>query len=292
MNAPEDPRGFRTDECEALQETLAARLAGDPDAVMAEAQERHLDRCPRCRVEWEQSERLWAAMAELSAEVPSADLRQRLARTIEAYREGVSGAAGSGAEAVSSARPPLAFGPRARRRRLRVALRAGYGLAAALAGVAIGLVLARQAPFERESETVTGLHQEVRGLREVLALSLLQQTSASARLEGVSVGAGLAAVDAEVRTALLDTLAHDPNPNVRLAAVDALAPRAADPDVQRRLVEVLGDDGAPLVQIAVADALLAADGERARQLVAPLAESPEARPEVREFVRRRLGRST
>jgi hypothetical protein len=280
-------------ECEGLQEALAARLAGDLDAVLTEDQERHLDRCPRCRAEQEQNLRLWAAMGELGAEVPSAELRGRLARTIEAYREGMAGVATAAPDGGAGAgRAPLAFRTRARRRGLRVALRAGYALAAALGGVAIGLVLARQAPFAHEGETVTALHQEVRGLREVLALSLLQQTSASARLEGVSVGAGLAAVDAEVRTALLDTLANDPNPNVRLAAVDALAPRAADPEVQRRLVEVLADDGAPLVQIAVADALLAADGERARQLVAPLAESRDARPEVREFVRQRLGRST
>jgi hypothetical protein len=281
-----------------VQELLAARLAGDPDAVLTEAMERHLGDCARCRAEQEETERLWTAMGELGAEVPTADLRQGLDRTVQSYRAGMAGAAApdaAGAAATAdrpAAGPPLAFRQRPRRRPLRLALRAGYGLAAALAGVAIGIVLARQAPRASEADTVTALHQEVRGLREVLALSLLQQGSASARLEGVSVGAGLAAVDGEVRAALLDTLANDPNPNVRLAAVDALAPRAGDPEVQRRLALALREDGSPLVQIAVADALLASDGERARRLVAPLAESRTVRPEVRDYVRQRLGHST
>ena len=280
--------------CESVQEILAARLAGDADAVLTETMERHLDACPRCRGDQEENARLWAALGELAEDVPSADLRRRLARTIEAYREGMAGAADATAAPAPDpgvARSPLAFRPR-RSRPLRLALRAGWAVAAALAGIAVGLVLARQQPFERESETVTALHQEVRGLREVLALSLLQQGSASARLEGVSVGAGLAGVDGEVRAALLDTLANDPNPNVRLAAVDALAPRAADPDVQRRLAALLREDGSPLVQIAVADVLLTADTEGGRRLVAPLAESRSARPEVREYVRQRLGHST
>ena len=285
-------------DCQGVQEVLAARLAGDGDSVLTEAMERHLDACPRCRAEHEETARLWAAMGELAAAVPSDDLRRRLARTLEAYREGMSGVEGAGGAAMrtgparSGAKAPLAFRQRLRRRPLRYALRAGYGLAAALGGIAIGMVLARQGSDARGAETVTALHQEVRGLREVLALSLLQQGSASARLEGVSVGAGLAGVDGEVRAALLDTLANDPNPNVRLAAVDALASRAADPDVQRRLVAVLQEDGSPLVQIAVADVLLTSDGERARQLLAPLAESRSARPEVREYVRQRLGSST
>lgn len=285
------------DDCQGVQEVLAARLAGDSDSVLTEAMERHLDACPRCRAEQEETARLWTAMGELAAAVPTGELRRRLALTLEAYREGMSGAAGdNGAatrgEPARAARPPLAFRQRLRRRPLRYALRAGYALAAAFGGLALGVVLARQGSDAREAETVTALHQEVRGLREVLALSLLQQGSASARLEGVSVGAGLAGVDRDVRTALLDTLANDPNPNVRLAAVDALAPRAADPDVQRRLVAVLEEDGSPLVQIAAADVLLTSDAVRARRLLAPLAESRSARPEVREYVRQRLGDST
>ncbi len=133
---------------------------------------------------------------------------------------------------------------------------------------------------------------ELRALRQEVALSMLQQTSASARLQGVSVGAQVSRQDPEVLAALLQTLATDESPNVRLAAVDALAGRAGEPAVQQLLGEALRKEVSPLVQIALADALLSADGEQARRIVAPLATRVGVRQEVRQYVRQRLGMHT
>jgi hypothetical protein len=293
-----EPGPLTLQVCEETQIWLAGNLAGSPEPLPA-AVEAHLAECPRCHAEAAESRRLWRQLEELATPVPSGELRRRFEATLAAYREGLAGvvadpggpAAGAGAKPTGGApvRQPLPFRQRLRRRPLRYALRLGYAAATLLAGVGIGMLVARPAA---PPESMTALHAEVRGLREVLALSLLQQGSASARLEGVSLGAGLAGGDPEVLAALLDTLATDPNPNVRLAVVDALAVRAADPAVQRRLGEVLRREPSPLVQIALADALLAADGRGARNLVAPLATSREVRPEVREFVRQRLGNRT
>jgi hypothetical protein len=126
-------------------------------------------------------------------------------------------------------------------------------------------------------------------MRQVLALSLLQQSTASGRLQGVSVSADVARQSPQVLQALLETLATDPNPNVRLAVVDALASRAAEPAVQQRMGQALQHEPEPLVQIAIGDALLAADGQRARQLVEPLVKNPQARPEVRQHLLARMG---
>jgi hypothetical protein len=290
MSAAEEPLANPDPRCEEAQEWLAARLAGSPEPPLA-AVEAHLAECPRCHAEAAESERLWERLGELAVPVPSAELRRRFDATLAAYREGLAATPAGEAPAAGpgSLRPALSFRQRLRRRPLRYAVRFGYAAAALLAGVGIGVALSRPAT---PPEAMTALHQEVRGLREVLALSLLQQTSASARLEGVSLGAGLAGQDPEVLAALLHTLASDPSPNVRLAAVDALAGRAADPTVQRRLGELLPREPSPLVQIALADALLTADGGGARRLVAPLATSREVRPEVREFVRQRLADRT
>ena len=111
-------------------------------------------------------------------------------------------------------------------------------------------------------------------------------------MQGVSVGAQVSRQDPEVLAALLKTLATDESPNVRLAAVDALAGRAGEPAVQQRLGEALRKEASPLVQIALADALLSADGEQARRIVAPLATKVGVRQEVRQYVRQRLGMRT
>ena len=70
-------------------------------------------------------------------------------------------------------------------------------------------------------------------MRQMLMLSLMQQQSATERLRGVSGSVQIDQPGAEIVRALLETLMHDPNVNVRLACVDALR-RFSEQDVVRR----------------------------------------------------------
>ena len=67
------------------------------------------------------------------------------------------------------------------------------------------------------------LRGQVESLRQLVALSLLQEQSASARLRGVNYSYQMTQPDREVQQALLHAVNHDTNVNVRLSAVDALA---------------------------------------------------------------------
>ena len=60
-------------------------------------------------------------------------------------------------------------------------------------------------------------------MRQLVALSLMQQQSASERLRGVSWAYQAEPSDREILEALVAAVNHDANVNVRLAAVDALA---------------------------------------------------------------------
>jgi len=72
-------------------------------------------------------------------------------------------------------------------------------------------------------------------------------------------------------SALLDTLMHDPNVNVRLASIDALK-RFADQDVVRRgALDTLPRQASPLVQIALIDFLLETQGPEAAGVLRRLA---------------------
>ncbi|HEV8629501.1 MAG TPA: hypothetical protein VGV61_04220 [Thermoanaerobaculia bacterium] len=274
MNGPND--------CEPIREAWAAALAaGEP--LSAEVAS-HLDTCAACHTAVAEMEALWKRLGALADAAPSGVLRRDFAAVLAGYREGMGGRATT----VAAPAPPGRVAPFRRRSTRRRVYQLGYGLAALLAGMVLG-VLGRQ---RTQGGEMSEMRAELRSLRQDVALSMLQQTSASARLEGVSVGAQVARQDPELLAALLDTLATDPSPNVRLAAVDALASRAAEPAVQQQLALALSKEASPLVQIAMADALLSADGARARRLVAPLASSPGVRQEVRQYVRQRLGMRT
>ena len=54
-----------------------------------------------------------------------------------------------------------------------------------------------------------------------------------------------------VVTALLDTLMHDPNVNVRLATVDALRQFGDRPAVRKGLIDAMQKQESPMVQVAL-----------------------------------------
>ena len=93
-------------------------------------------------------------------------------------------------------------------------------------------------------------------MRQLVALSLMQQQSASERLRGVSWAYQAEPSDREVLGALVTAVNHDTNVNVRLAAVDALRRFAASPETRRAVVEALPSQTTPLVQVALIDLLV------------------------------------
>jgi uncharacterized protein (UPF0147 family) len=167
------------------------------------------------------------------------DRRERFDSMLEVYRQGMNDA--------PATRGALNSWIRQWRPRL-------FQFAMGLALLAVGVIAGRSysAPSESISE-MNQLRSELHGLREMVALSLLQQQSASERLKGVSWSYRIEQPGDQVRTALLDTLMHDANVNVRLAAVDALRQFGENPQVRSGLVEALERQNAALVQIAMID---------------------------------------
>ncbi len=93
-------------------------------------------------------------------------------------------------------------------------------------------------------------------MRQMVALSLLQQQSASERLRGVSWAYQSEPTNNEVLTALVGAVRNDPNINVRLAAVDALGAFAQNPQARQALREALPRESTPIVQVALIDLLV------------------------------------
>ena len=137
----------------------------------------------------------------------------------------------------------------------RALARTQWLMAASVAGVALlaGLLIGRANAPAPASPDVVALREELRDLRHMVALSLMQQQSASERLKGVGWSTRLEGPSEEVVTALIDTLRHDATVNVRLASIDALKRFAERDDVRRAALDVLQTQRVPLVQMALID---------------------------------------
>jgi len=271
--------------CEDMLAEITAhtleREGTGPSELPAELRE-HLAGCPACREEAEALGELWGRLALLEAAPPEVELRERFDAVLAAYQAGLA--------ASSAAEPQAARTPWWRRLLApspgRPGLQLAYGLLTLVLGAGLGALVAGRGVTGGEMRELRG---EVQALNEKVTLSLLDDSSATERLQGVSYGARMDRPDRRVIEALVSAATSDPNVNVRLAAIEALAPRAAQPPVFGPLVHSLPDQGSPLVQVALVDLLLESDGSAARDAALRLVADDKTDPEVRRHVRERLG---
>jgi len=132
-----------------------------------------------------------------------------------------------------------------------------------------------------QAASLAEVRGELREMREMLMLSLMQQQSASERLRGVSGTVQIDQPGTEIVRSLLETLMHDPNVNVRLACVDALR-RFSEQDVVRRgTAQALAESSYPLVQIALIDFMVETKDKEAVDALRRLSEDATVNEAVR-----------
>lgn len=104
-----------------------------------------------------------------------------------------------------------------------------------------------------EDDKVSLLTQQIADLQEMVMLSLLEKESATDRLKAVNLTHEMDEASTQVTKALLKTLNHDENVNVRLAALEALKPYTKEGQVREELIHSIGKQESPLVQVALAE---------------------------------------
>jgi hypothetical protein len=225
----------------------------------------HLASCETCRSELSRIGALWQSLDLLPLEEPGGQVRERFYEMLGAYRQG-----------LASAEPRKTV--------------AWWQMAAAAALLAVGLgigygVRGNGPLFGGAPAEVSQLREEVANMRQLVALSLMQQQSASDRLRGVTWAYRAEPSDREVLGALVTAVNHDTNVNVRLAAVDALRKFSASPETRRAVVEALPSQTTPLVQVALIDLLVDFKERSAEGALKTLAESRDANEGVRQQAR-------
>src|SRR5260370_32482843 len=132
---------------------------------------------------------------------------------------------------------------------LRSPLGAAAWSAALLAiGVFAGLRLAGPKP---PSPDLAAMQTELASMKQLVVLSMLQQQSASARLEGVTWSTREQQLDPQVLSALLHTLRYDASVDVRLAALEPLSLLRRQPQGHKVIIEPRPQYQTPLLQVAL-----------------------------------------
>jgi len=209
---------------------------------------------------------LWERLADMPAPEPSQALNARWQSTLETLlysREDSN-------RRVSRTWSFASFWPTS----------AAWQAAIALACLLIGMVAGTNLPGR--SKEIAKLHEEIASTRDMVALSLLQQQSATERLRGVDYTGRMQTMEPEVVSALTEAVAHDPSVNVRLAAIDALNKASGSPGVLQSLTQSLPRQDSPMVQAALIDYLVEARDHKALGTLRQLAAEPDLNPAVLE----------
>ncbi len=123
-----------------------------------------------------------------------------------------------------------------------------------IVGGGFGYMLSPSKEYKQEISLLSG---EMRVMKEMMMLTLLEKPAAQDRLRAVSMSTELPYADTRIIAALVQTLNEDANVNVRLVTVEALARFGDYPEVREALVESIAGQTSPLVQIALAEAMVA-----------------------------------
>lgn len=276
--------------CQRVQECFVDYQDGSLAAGEAAELRTHLASCPTCQREWAALQEITRKLDSLPAPAPSPRLREQFYAMLETH------------ERQAGNSRPFAFA-RSRLDRFfdallphRPSLQFAFSLALLAGGVLVGARLLAPEPVaiavpvadESAKKEIEALRKRMDDMGQLVAASLLQQKSTSDRLKTVLATMDLANPDRKVLADLVGALAFDPSINVRLSALEALAPHTGDSLVRAGLLSALPRETAPLVQVGMIE-LLAAAGERdAAPVLDKLARDEAADKNVRDAARRAL----
>ena len=261
-------------KCEEMEELLPDYLQGSLRAEQDGLVERHLAECADCR----EDVVIWKKLSLLPVEKPRKESRERFETMLQAYQTGRGDRAPARMERPKRApvwdwlRSPVGA----------VAWSAALLVAGIFAGNILGSKTHTNTGTNPNQDEIVALRSDLANMKQMVVLSMLQQQSASERLQAVSYSTRVDQLDPQVMSALVHTLRYDGSVDVRLAALDALSRHGAQPQVHKGVVDALQEQQSPLVQVALIDLMLEWRDPDAAQRLRNFVQTPNLNPTVKQ----------
>lgn len=258
--------------CQHFRESVPDYLLGGLDQAEQDRMLEHAASCHACRDELEDLSAIWTKLGVLPEEQPGEELRTRFYTMLGAYKQGLE-------QPHPAARWKALLSDRLQQWwPQRPVMQFALTLLLVITGLTTGYFL-RDVMTHRIGSA--SLRQEMNGMQQMLAVSLMEQPAASERLRGIALSTRTESPGTEMLQALLDTLENDPSVNVRLAAVDALYLFRNDPLVREGVLRALDRQESPLVQIALIELTTSLREERALEALRRLTQNRDLIDDVR-----------
>jgi anti-sigma factor RsiW len=265
-------------KCHDIRELMPEFLAGQLSVDASDQLDAHLAKCADCRGELEQVESMWTALGDLPVGEPGPGLRSRFYAMLEEEKRRLAQA-----ERTSWTKRlegwVESWWPR----------RPAFQMATAAVLLVVGVIAGSNLKSSpAPNGEIAHLRGEVQEMQQMVSLSLLKQDSSSERLRGVNWSTRVANPSDALLGSLTSTLQSDPNVNVRLAAVDALALFRDEPGVVDAATDALARESSPMVQIALIDLMTVIQERKALEALRAFIETQNVDPTVKEHAENRI----
>lgn len=267
-------------KCEEIQGLLIEYIDSsldDKDCILVDG---HLSSCEACSKEVEEIESLFLGLKDIELEEPSENLRKSFYNMINSYSLGMD----------NRIKLPLyekalrwidSWWPK------RPVVQFAVTVSVLIIGLATGLKMNMKNESEKE---IFQFKTDVNQMRQTVMSSLLDQSSVTERIKGLTMTGRLENVDSQFLSTLLLLLNSDSDVNVRLAAINALSKYADNEYVRQELVKSLGLQSSPLVQISLIDLLSSIQEYDSYPTLMRMIENPETNDPVKKRAKKALTR--
>ena len=154
----------------------------------------------------------------------------------------------------------------------------------------IGLVLGRGFSGVSYEKKMDELSSQMADMQEMMAISMLEESSVSKRLQGVQMSSELVTTNEEVANALLITLNNDESSNVRLAALNMLAEYSSDENIREGLINSIQNQSSPIVLLAMAELMVELQEKKALQEFEGVIDSDRAPDDLKTTLRENMNK--
>lgn len=250
--------------CEEVKDLLVSYEEGSLDAATQEAIADHLGTCAGCRQEQAMVANLLSQLANVLTELPDQNIESAFLQELEREKNTLT-------------RATIIHPTPKKPNRHRVY----WGITATIALVAGFTFFFQQRNLMKE---MVALEKEYNQLNKMVALSLIEDQSASKRLQAVHHATSLLEQDLEIIEALIDKMQHDKHVNVRLAAASALARFSDNAIVTIALVDALKTEQNSNMQIEIIQILVKAQEKKAVPIMQQLLQQEGVLPYVKEQI--------
>ncbi|MEL6916597.1 MAG: HEAT repeat domain-containing protein [Bacteroidota bacterium] len=236
------------------------------DDVMRKKVERHLKECASCSKALEELKTLFKAFEQEERCIPSDRVRTNFYEVLEREKHLASKVINFTPSVRKKWRGPL----------LKVAASIALLIGSFLAG--------KQFQKQKSGKEIAQLTDESIKITQTAMLSLMENQSASRRIQGVHFIDEITDPDEAIVRALANRMLHDDNTNVRLTAVEALGKFTTSEIVKNAFITALQTEKDPSIQISLIHTLVKIQEKKAIKPLQRLLQQEETQPFVKQQI--------